>query len=62
MPTESVMSSNYLILCTHFSSYPQSFPALESFPMSQLFASGDPIIEASASASVLPMNIQVDFL
>ena len=30
----------------------------ESFPMSQLFASGGQIIGASASASVLPMNIQ----
>ena len=30
----------------------------ESFPMSLLFASGGQIIGASASASVLPMNIQ----
>ena len=30
--------------------------------MSQLFASSDQSIEASALASVLPMNIQVDFL
>ena len=36
----------------------QSFPASGSFPMSQLFASGNQSIEASASASVLPMNIQ----
>ena len=36
----------------------QSFPASESFPMSQLFASGGQSIEASASAWVLPMNIQ----
>ena len=35
----------------------QSFPASGSFPMSQFFASGDQSIEASASASVLPMNI-----
>ena len=43
-----------------FSSYPQSFPASGSFPMSRLFASGDQSIgaSASASASVLPMNIQ----
>ena len=34
----------------------QSFPALESFPMSWLFASGSQSI--GASASVLPMNIQ----
>ena len=43
---------------TPFSSCLQSFPASGSFPMSQLFASGGQGIEASASASVLPMNIQ----
>ena len=36
----------------------QSFPASGSFSMSQLFASGGQSIGASASASVLPMNIQ----
>ena len=36
----------------------QSFPASGSFPMSWLFASRGQIIGASASASVLPMNIQ----
>ena len=36
----------------------QSFPASESFLMSRLFASGGQSIGASASASVLPMNIQ----
>ena len=36
----------------------QSFPALGSFPVSQVFASGGQSIGASASASVLPMNIQ----
>ena len=41
-----------------FSSCLQSLPASGSFPMSQLFASGDQSIGASASASVLPMNIQ----
>ena len=40
----------------HFSSCPQSFPALGSFPVSQLFASGGQSIGVSASASVLPMN------
>ena len=43
---------------TLFSSWPQSFPASGSFPMSQLFASGGKSIGASASASVLPMNMQ----
>ena len=41
-----------------FSSHLQSFPASGSFQMSQLFASGDQNIGVSASASVLPMNIQ----
>ena len=36
----------------------QSFPASGSFHMSQLFASGGQSIGVSASASVLPMNIQ----
>ena len=36
----------------------QSFPASGSFLMSQLFPSGGQSIGASASASVLPMNIQ----
>ena len=41
-----------------FSSCLQSFPASGSFPMSQLFTSGGQSIGASASALVLPMNIQ----
>ena len=41
-----------------FSSCLQSFPAIGSFSMSQLFASGGQRIGTSASASVLPMNIQ----
>ena len=41
-----------------FSSCLQFFPAWGSFPMSQFFASGGQSIEASASASVLPVNIQ----
>ena len=44
-----------------FSSYLQSFPASGSFLMSQFFASGGQSIGASASASVLPMNIQAWF-
>ena len=39
-------------------SCPQSLPALESFPMSQLFACGGQSIGVSALASVLPMNTQ----
>ena len=41
-----------------FSSCFQSFPVSGSFPVSQFFASGGQSIEVSASASVLPMNIQ----
>ena len=41
-----------------FSSLLQSYPASGSFPMNQFFTSGDQSSEASASASVLPMNIQ----
>ena len=48
------MPSNHLIL--PFSSCLQSFPAIGSFLMSRLFASGSQSI--GASASVLPMNIQ----
>ena len=41
-----------------FFSYPQSFLASGSFPVSWLFASGGQSIGASTSASVLPINIQ----
>ena len=41
-----------------FSCCLQSFPASGSFLMSRLFASGGQSIGASASASVLPMNIK----
>jgi len=41
-----------------FSSCPQSLPALESFPMSQLFAWSGWSIGASALASFLPKNTQ----
>ena len=44
-----------------FSSCLQSFPASESFPMSQFFPSGGQTTGASASASVLPINIQDRF-
>ena len=41
-----------------FSSCPQSLPASESFPMSQLFAWGGQSIGVPALAPVLPMNTQ----
>ena len=48
------ISSSVVPLSSNF----QSFPALQYFPVSQLFASGGQIIGVSASTSVLPMNIQ----
>ena len=41
-----------------FSSHLQSFPASGYFPVGQFFASGSQNIGISASASVLPVNIQ----
>ena len=41
----------------HVSSCLQSFPASESFPVSQFFSSGGQSIGISASASVLPVTI-----
>ena len=58
MSIKSVMPSNHLILCCPFSSCLQSFPASGSLPVSCLFSSGGQSIGVSASASVLPMNIQ----
>ena len=43
---------------TPMSSCPQSLPPSESFPTSQLFASDGQSIKVSASATVLPMDIQ----
>jgi len=58
MSIESVMPSNHLILCHPLLLLPSILPASGSFPMSQFFASGGRSIEGSASAPVLPMNIQ----
>ena len=58
MSIESVMPSSHLILCVPFSSRLQSSPASGSFQMSQFFKSGGQSTGVSASASVLPMNIQ----
>ena len=55
MSIESVMLSNHLILCHPFSSCPQSFPGLGSFPVSQLFASGGQSI-CSFSFSISPSS------
>ena len=54
---ESVMPSNYLILCWPLLLLPSIFPSIPgSFLMSQLYASGGRSIRASVS--VLPMNTQ----
>ena len=55
---ESVMSSNHLIFCRLLLWPNHSLSASGSFQMSQFFASSGQSIGASASASVLPMNIQ----
>ena len=55
---ELVMPSNHFILCRPLLLLPSIFPSIRSFPVSRLFASGGQSIGASASASVLPMNIQ----
>ena len=56
MSIKLVMPSNHLIIVVPFCF--QSFPASGSFPMSQFFTSGGQSIGVSASASVLPMNVQ----
>ena len=50
----SAISSSVIPISSHL----QSFPASGSFPMSQFFTSGGQSIRVSASASVLPVNIQ----
>ena len=55
------MPSNHLIPCWPFSSCLQSFPASGSLPVSQFFTSDGQSIGASASVSVLPLNIQYWF-
>ena len=57
MSIESVMPSNHLILCCPLL-LPSIFPTSWSFPVSQFFTSDDQSIGESASASVLPVNIQ----
>ena len=58
MSIATAMLSNHLILCHPVSFCLQSFPASESFPVIWLFTSGGQRIGASASASVLSVNIQ----
>ena len=58
MSIELVMPPNHLIFCPPLLFLLRSFPASESFLMNWLFLSGGQSIGISASASVLPMNIQ----
>ena len=58
MSTESVMHPTILSTTVSFSSCPQSFPGSGSFQMSLFFASGGQSIGVSASAPVVPMNVQ----
>ena len=54
----SVMLSSHLILWCPLFLLPLIFPSIRDFPMSRLFTSDDQNTGASASASVLPVNIQ----
>ena len=58
MSIELVMPSNHLILYHPLLFLPSIFPSIRVFPMSQFFISSGQSIGSSASASVLPMNIQ----
>ena len=55
---KSVMSSTISSSVVPFSSCPQSLPASESFPMSQLFSWGGQSTRVSALASFLPKKSQ----
>ena len=57
MSIETVMPSNYLILCCPLLLLSAKFPSIRIFT-SEFFASSGQSIGASASESVLPMNVQ----
>ena len=58
MSIKSVMPFSHLILCCPLPLCPQSLPASEYFPMSQLFTWGGQSTGASALASFLPKKSQ----
>ena len=58
MPAELMMPSNHLFLFCPLLLQPSIFPRIRVFFNELTFPMGDQTIEASASASVLPMNIQ----
>ena len=60
MFTESLIRSNHLIVCHPLLFLPSVFPSIRIFSsVNRLFASGSQSIGASASASVLPINIEL---
>ena len=61
MSIESVMPSNHLILCFPLLILPSIFPNSSVFSKESTLSNRWPKIRASASASVLPINIQVWF-
>ena len=58
MSIELLMPSNHLILCHPLLLLPSIFPSIKDFSNESALHIRWPIIGASASASVLPMNIQ----
>ena len=58
MSLQSVMLSNHFIFCCPLLLLLSIFPSIRVFSMSWLFPPGGQSTGASASASVLPMNIQ----
>ena len=61
MPTESVMPSNHLVLCPPLLLLPSIFPRIRVFSIKLVLHISSQSIGTSASASVLPMNIQDRF-
>ena len=61
MAIESVMPFNHLILCHPLLLLPSTFPSIRVFSNESVLTSCGQSIGASASASVLPMNIQDRF-
>ena len=60
-PRVSMMPSNQFIFCCPLLLLPSIFPSIRVFSNTRLFASGGQSFGSSASASVLPMNIQAWF-
>ena len=58
---ESVIASNHAIICCLLLLLPSSFPSIRVFSNELAFHIGGQSVGASASASVLPMNIQGQF-